>query len=68
MGGWIMKSNDPPGVSRTIWRVLLIGAMLIGGAAIVLIALDPQQTGMYFTLIGMLCLIFTSLVNLRRVK
>jgi hypothetical protein len=63
-----MTSNSSPGVSRTIWRILLIGAVLIGGAAIVLIALDPQQTGMYFTLIGMLCLICTSLINLRRTK
>ena len=63
-----MTSNGSPGTSRTIWRVLLVVAVLIGGAAIVLIALDPTQTGMYFTLVGMLCLIFTSLANLRRTK
>jgi len=63
-----MTSNSSPGTSRTIWRVLLVVAVLIGGAAIVLIALDPTQTGMYFTLVGMLCLIFTSLANLRRTK
>jgi uncharacterized membrane protein YhaH (DUF805 family) len=61
-----MTSNSSPDTSRTIWWVLLVVAVLIGGAAIVLIALDPTQTGMYFTLVGMLCLIFTSLANLRR--
>jgi hypothetical protein len=61
-----MTSNSSPNTSRTIWWVLLVVAVLIGGAAIVLIALDPTQTGMYFTLVGMLCLIFTSLANLRR--
>jgi hypothetical protein len=63
-----MTSDSSPGTSRTIWWVLLVVAVLIGGAAIVLIALDPTQTGMYFTLVGMLCLIFTSLANLRRTK
>lgn len=63
-----MTSNSPPGTSRTIWRVLLVTAVLMGGAAIVLIALDPEQTGMKFTLVGMLCLIFSSLANLRRTK
>jgi uncharacterized membrane protein YhaH (DUF805 family) len=61
-----MTSNSSPDTSRTIWWVLLVVAVLTGGAAIVLIALDATQTGMYFTLVGMLCLIFTSLANLRR--
>ena len=63
-----MMSSSPPGTSRTIWRVLLVAAVLIAGAAIVLIALDPQEPGMYFTLVGMLCLIFTSLASLRRTE
>ena len=63
-----MTSNNAPSAGRTTWHVLLVIALLVAGASIVLIALDPQKTPMYFTLVGMLCLVWVSVANLRRLS
>ncbi|WP_173211454.1 hypothetical protein [Frigoribacterium sp. VKM Ac-2836] len=47
---------------------MLVLALLIAATSVILIAIDPHQGGMYFTLIGMLCLIWVSITNLRRLK
>lgn len=47
---------------------MLVVALVIAATSVILIAVDPHQVGMYFTLIGMLCLIWVSIRNLRRLK
>jgi len=68
MTAWSMTSNPPPTTGRTTWRVLLAVALLVAASSVVLIVLEPRRTGMYFTLIGMLCLIWLSITNLRRLR
>lgn len=68
MTAWSMTSNPPPPTGRTTWCVLLAVAVTIAAASIVLIVLDPGKSGSYFTLIGMLCLIWLSVTNLRRLR
>lgn len=63
-----MTSNPPPTTGRTTWSVLLSVALTLAACSVVLIVLDPGQTGSYFTLIGMLCLIWLSITNLRRLR
>ncbi|NRD27986.1 hypothetical protein HRF36_15415 [Frigoribacterium sp. VKM Ac-2836] len=63
-----MTSDNAPTDGRTTWRVMLVLALLIAATSVILIAIDPHQGGMYFTLIGMLCLIWVSITNLRRLK
>lgn len=47
---------------------MLVVALLIAATSLILIAVDPHQVGMYFTLLGMLGLIWVSITNLRRLK
>ncbi|KQO47205.1 MULTISPECIES: hypothetical protein [unclassified Frigoribacterium] len=63
-----MTSNPPPTIGRTTWSVLLSVALTLAACSVVLIVLDPGQASSYFTLIGMLCLIWSSITNLRRLR
>ena len=47
---------------------MLVVALLIAATSATMIAVDPYKVGMYFTLVGMLCLIWVSITNLRRFK
>jgi hypothetical protein len=63
-----MTRKDAPAASRTKWQVLVAVATIVAAASIVLITLEPQLIGSYFTLVGMVCVIWTSVANLRRIK
>ena len=63
-----MTSDKAPRDGRTTWRVMLVVALLIAATSATMIAVDPYKVGMYFTLIGMLCMIWVSITNPRRFK
>ena len=61
-------SGPGPGPGPTFWRVLLGVAIFVAIASVVLIAVTPTAVGMYGTLFGMLWLMFTCIVQLRRLR
>jgi len=63
-----MSNPEAPGPGPTFWTVLLGVAIVIAIASVVLIVLAPTALGMYGTLVGMLCLMFTCIVQLRRLR
>ncbi|MFI8632153.1 hypothetical protein ACIGEP_06135 [Microbacterium sp. NPDC077663] len=54
--------------SRAFWIGLLITAVLVAFASIVLIILSPENPGMYFTLVGMICLMISCAIHLRAAR
>jgi len=67
---WRMASSDAPrsGPGRTFWWVLFGIAVVVAVASVVLIVLPPGSTGLWGTLIGMVCLMVVCIGNLRRLR
>ena len=63
-----MSNPEASGPGATFWKVLLGVAIFVATASVVLIVLTPTAVGMYGTLFGMLCLMFTCVVQLRRLR